>query len=142
MSLNLDPNSASSTDSDVPATLPRTLLLVDDEKLLREIIANVLRREGYLVLEAATSDAAIDAANRSDRKPALLISDMALPGAAGGLQLFAELRKLNPELKALFISGRSLEEVSQDTPLPKDTAFMEKPFENDAFVRRVREILR
>lgn len=142
MSLNLDPNSPSSTDSDVPATLPRTLLLVDDEKLLREIIAKVLRREGYLVLEAATSDAAIDAANRSDRKPALLISDMALPGATGGLQLFAELRKLNPELKALFISGHSLEEVSQDTPLPKGTAFMEKPFENDAFVNAVREILR
>jgi DNA-binding NtrC family response regulator len=142
MSLNPEPKSPSSSDPHSPATVPRTLLLVDDEKVLREIIAKVLRREGYLVLEAATSDAAILAASQSDRQPALLISDITLPGAAGGMQLFAELRKLNPELKAVFISGRSLEEIIQDTPLPKGTAFMEKPFEHDDFVRTIREILR
>jgi len=145
MSLNFDPKSPNpdpNFDPDKQATHRPTLLVVDDEKVLREIIAKVLRREGYLVLEAATSDAATDAVYRFGQKLDLLISDMTLPGAAGGLWLFEELRKSNPAIRAIFISGRTLEEICQDAPLPKGTSFLEKPFENDAIVEAVREILR
>jgi len=145
MSLNRDPSSSSPEQNFEPqtkSTHQRTLLLVDDEKILREIIAKVLRREGYLVLEAAASEAAIDAVHRFGQKLDLLISDMTLPGAAGGLWLFEELQKSNRELRAVFISGRTLEEVCQDAPLPKGTSFLEKPFENDAIVDAVRKILR
>ncbi|HKT88972.1 MAG TPA: response regulator [Candidatus Sulfotelmatobacter sp.] len=144
MSLNSDPsfpNREQNFEPETQSTHQRTLLVVDDEKVLREIIAKVLRREGYLILEAATQEAATEAVHRSGRKLDLLISDMTLPGEGGGLRLFEELRESNPELRAIFISGRTLEEVCQDGPLPEGTAFLEKPFENERLVNTVREIL-
>lgn len=143
MSLNRDPSPANpdlNSNPDKQLAGRRTLLLVDDEKALREIIAGILRRAGYLVLEAGTSDDALKAAHRSGQKLDLLISDVVLPGC-GGMRLFEDLRKANPQLRAIFISGHTLEEVYPDGPLPKGTAFVEKPFENEAFLNTVREVL-
>ncbi|MFZ0734567.1 MAG: response regulator [Candidatus Sulfotelmatobacter sp.] len=115
-------------------------MLADDEDGLREILSGILRRAGYVVLEAHTSDAACDAARRHGQKIDLLISDVRLP-RIGGMCLFGELRRSNPDLRAVFISGDTLEEICKDAPLPNGTAFLEKPFENDAFLKTVREIL-
>jgi len=143
MSLNSDPRSRSPDQGAAAGTQAahqHTLLLVDDEKILRQIIASILRKEGYLVMEAATSDAAIDAVRRFGQKLDLLISDMMIP-SVGGLHLLEELRKGRPELKAVFISGCTRDEICKDAPLPEGTAFIEKPFEGDALVSTVRQVL-
>jgi DNA-binding response OmpR family regulator len=117
-----------------------TLLLADDEALLREILADVLRREGYYVLEAGTTESAVEVAQRRGNELDLLISDVHLP-VVGGFQLLHTLRTTNPTLNAIFISGDSREAVCGRVNLPHGTLLLEKPFEARVLLSSIRNTL-
>jgi PAS domain S-box-containing protein len=116
-----------------------TILLVEDEDVVRELTRRVLERQGYTVLACADGEAAVALAASDARRIHLLLTDVVMPGLRGYevARLVAESR---PEIKILYMSGYA-EEALVGRPALADSALIEKPFAVDALARRVRETL-
>ncbi|MEP6662595.1 MAG: ATP-binding protein, partial [Verrucomicrobiota bacterium] len=117
-----------------------TILLVEDEEIVREMLAEVLRAQGYSVLEAKHGPDAVDLAWRHKEPIHLLITDMLMPGM-NGIDLAARLITLRPELCVLCISGYSDEEARKMGTFDGVAEFLQKPFRPDVLLAKVREIL-
>jgi signal transduction histidine kinase/CheY-like chemotaxis protein len=114
-----------------------TVLLVEDEEGVRALARDTLRACGYRVLEAADGEAALDVSAQHHEPIHLLLTDVVMP-RMGGPELARRLATARPELRVLFMSGYAdLPRTSGDMPLP----LIEKPFQRDTLVRRVRERL-
>jgi two-component system, cell cycle sensor histidine kinase and response regulator CckA len=122
------------------ARAEETVLLVEDEGAVRNLVAALLRRRDYRVLECADGDEAIDTAHRYEGPIQLLITDIAMPGM-NGRELARFLTHERQGLRVLFISGYSDQRLeprdSQDVP----EAFLQKPFTPAALTRLVRQLL-
>jgi two-component system cell cycle sensor histidine kinase/response regulator CckA len=121
-----------------PVTTPRrgepaTILVVDDETGIRELIRKILRRERYHVLEAGSAEEALAAAQ--GQTVDLLITDVMLPGIHGP-ELARRMQQAAPRLKILFISGFTGEER-----VPAGARFLAKPFTLAVLLEKVREAL-
>lgn len=114
----------------------RTILLVDDDPVVRHLCAQALVREGYRIYEASNGVEAIAVFDEHRDRIDLLVTDMRMP-AMGGSELARILRARQPSLKMLCISGFP----GSDPPDPC-TDFLGKPFSRDVLVARVAEILR
>ena len=117
-----------------------TILLVDDEPLIRMLAAEQLEDLGYHVVEAEDAAAAIrlfDATGHID----LLISDVGLPGGMNGRQLADTLRGKQPGLEVLFITGYAENAVLNHGHLAAGMHVITKPFQMDNFSRRVKQLL-
>jgi two-component system, cell cycle sensor histidine kinase and response regulator CckA len=116
-----------------------TILLVEDEDAVRTIISEVLRRQGYRVLEAATPTAAQDLFERHSAEIDLLLSDVVMPGM-NGPALAQRLVAQRPDLRVLFISGYA--DASRPFHLSNvHVDFLGKPFQPSVLAGRVREML-
>jgi two-component system, cell cycle sensor histidine kinase and response regulator CckA len=116
-------------------TATATVLLVEDEEAVRELVRMILQRAGYSVMEAANADEAetlLAAAGTAD----LLLTDVLMPGRSG-FELFTRLRRKFPSLRVLFISGYSDYAMSVEGNL----AFLEKPFSAEGLIAKIREVL-
>ncbi|MGE3467914.1 MAG: PAS domain-containing protein, partial [Pyrinomonadaceae bacterium] len=117
-----------------------TILLVEDEDIVRNLVIAVLTGAGYKVLDAASGDEGL-AICRSYTDPIhLLLSDVIMP-KMGGIELKAHVAKLRPEISVLFMSGYTDESLAHRGIYDEDVAFIEKPFTPDALARKVREVL-
>jgi CheY-like chemotaxis protein len=110
-----------------------TILVVDDETGIRELIRKILSREGYRVLEAGTAEDA-QAAARGQHID-LIVTDVMLPGI-NGPELARRMQQAAPRLKALFISGHTGSAI-----IPPGAAFLAKPFTLAALLGKVRQTL-
>jgi PAS domain S-box-containing protein len=121
------------------ATATATVLLVEDEQAVRELVRIILERAGYSVVEAANADEAetLFAAMRSID---LLLTDVVMPGVSG-FELFNRLHTQLPSLRVLFISGYTDYAMFDATIVERDLAFLEKPFSAEGLVAKVREVL-
>jgi len=121
-----------------------TILVVEDEPIQRRLAAATLRAEGYTVLEAADGAAAEAMASKFGVPVDLLFTDFVLPGM-DGRQLADRLRPLFPRMRVLITSGHIEEESVQkavmEEAFKKGAAFLQKPFEQQELVRRVRAVL-
>ncbi len=102
-----------------------TVLLVEDEPMVRAVAERALTRHGYSVITANNGEEALDVINRGD-EIALLISDVVMP-AMDGPTMVREARKSRPELPILFMSGYAEEQLRKSIDLDK-VAFLPKPF--------------
>lgn len=135
-------------DADLPkqqADAPRsdageTILVVDDEPLIRMIATEQLEELGYTVLEAGDGPSALKILN-SSRMIDLLITDVGLPSGMNGRQLADAARVTRPELEVLFITGYAENAVLNHGHLDAGMHVMTKPFEMDTFARRVKELI-
>ncbi len=117
-----------------------TVLLVEDEEMVRALLGEVLERSGYRILEAPGGSKAIEIAERHEGPINLLLTDVVMPGMSGG-ELAERLTMLRPDLKVLYISGY-MDEVHAGRGLSNQgTAFLQKPFTPGALTSRVRELL-
>ena len=112
---------------------PQTILVVEDETGIRELIRKILRRERYRVLEAGSAEEALAAAQGQTID--LLITDVMLPGIRGP-ELAHRIQQAAPHVKTLFISGHTGQER-----LPPGAQFLAKPFTLGALLEKVRETL-
>jgi len=113
-----------------------TVLVVEDDPSVGELIAEMLRLRGYTVLHAADGEEALRLVESRLGEPIhLLLTDMAMPHM-GGNMLARRLRAIHPSLKVLFVSGDS-EDVIIEAGMP----FLPKPFSVSDLVRKVREVL-
>ncbi|MEO7972219.1 MAG: PAS domain S-box protein, partial [Thermoanaerobaculia bacterium] len=139
----VDPVLAEQEHAPAAVAAPRvaeTVLLVEDESALREMIRKVLATNGYRVLVARDGSEALEIAAAHPDPIQLLVSDVIMPGL-NGPRIAELLGAERAGMKVLFISGYSGEAVFQRGMLPKGTAFLSKPFPIDALLRMVREIL-
>ena len=118
-----------------------TVLLVEDEPAVRRLGAEVLRRQGYMVLEAANGQEALQVTQEGGRhRIDLLLTDVVM-SRMGGRELADRLRPLMPKMKVLFTSGFPHQGPSPGDGTEHDIAFMPKPFTPVELIRRVREVL-
>jgi len=117
-----------------------TILLTEDDEMVRALASRVLSRDGYRVLEAPNGDAAILICERHPEPIHLLITDIVMPGITGR-DLADRLEKLRPGLKILYMSGYTDRAIVQQQVLDETTAFIQKPFAPQTLVNKVREVL-
>jgi two-component system cell cycle sensor histidine kinase/response regulator CckA len=115
------------------------VLLVEDERDLRELLHDYLASHGYGVKSAASGEDALALCRDQAYAPALLISDVVMPGI-GGRVLADRLRQADPELKVLYLSGYTDEAMLRHGILPSGTQFLQKPFALETLARIVRRI--
>jgi CheY-like chemotaxis protein len=123
-----------------PASASETVLLVEDEPALRELILLTLQKYGYTVLEAADAVSAMQIAEQHQGKIQLLVTDVVMPGI-GGRELATRLARLRPEMKVLYISGYPDQAILHRGMLEPGLAFLQKPFTAADLTRKVREVL-
>jgi CheY-like chemotaxis protein len=117
-----------------------SVLLVEDEDDLRDLLHDYLSNRGYRVMSAANGEEALARCHNHAYTPALLISDVVMPGI-GGRALADRLRSADPDLKVLYLSGYTDEAMLHHGILPGGTQFLQKPFALEALARTVRLIL-
>ena len=119
---------------------PETILLVEDETHVRELIAQVLQAAGYTVLAAADPAAALALSGRHPGPIHLLLTDVVMPEMSGR-ELRERLRSLRPQTRALYISGYTDEALGRHGVLEPGTFLLQKPFRIAALSDKVREVL-
>ncbi len=117
-----------------------TILLVDDEPLVRMLAVEQLEELGYSVIEAEDGPSAMRVLN-SQRDISLLITDVGLPGGMNGRQVADAARVSRPRLEVLFITGYAENAVLNHGHLEQGMHVMTKPFQMDAFARRVKDLI-
>jgi two-component system, cell cycle sensor histidine kinase and response regulator CckA len=124
--------------------LPRgmeTILLVEDEEMVRRLARMVLQRQGYHILETSGGQEAIDLCRDHDGPIDLLLTDVIMPGM-NGKALLNVLQSIRSGLKVLFMSGYTENVVAHHGVLDAGTNFIQKPFSIEDLSRKVREALR
>ena len=117
-----------------------TILLVEDEDLVRSVIRETLELHGYRVVEASDGDQALHTLERSSPTFDLVVTDVMMPQMSG--PEFAErASRIHDRLKVLFISGYTDKAIVHHGVVGPRTAYLQKPFSPDALARKVREVL-
>jgi two-component system cell cycle sensor histidine kinase/response regulator CckA len=131
---------AKETAKPVPAddTGQGTILLVEDEEGLRGLNARGLTSRGYTVLQAANGVEAIEEIDRHSGKIDLVVSDVVMP-EMDGPTLLKELRRRDPGVKIIFVSGYAEEAFAKNLPEEEKFAFLAKPFTLKQLVAAVKE---
>jgi len=117
-----------------------TILLVEDDEIVRNLVREVLMSNGYKVLEAASGKAALYVCDTYSDNIHLLLTDVIMPKMSG-LQLKEQVGKLRPDIKPLFMSGYTNDSMGESGVFDLDAAFIEKPFTPDGLTRKIREVL-
>ena len=130
-----------STPAPEPAARPgsETILLVEDEDVVRDLTRRVLERQGYTVLACPDGASAVALAEAERRPIDLLLTDVVMPGMRG-YEVAKHVAASRPKIRILFMSGYA-EETLGGRPALAEHALIEKPFAVDALTRRVREAL-
>jgi len=116
-----------------------TILVVDDEEMVRVSTARMLERRGFHAITAATPGEALDIL-RGDTPIDLLISDVVMPETYG-TDLIRQARALRPGLPALLISGFADLQNARHDPIPEGVPFLPKPFDLVDLLAQVRALL-
>ena len=125
-----------------PAVLggTETVLLVEDEDSVRQLVRDTLAAKGYQVVPAENGEAGIAAAARHEGRIDLVITDVVMPGM-GGRELVKQLAQLRPETKVLYLSGYTEDAIISEGTIERGAAFLQKPFTLQNLSRKVREVL-
>lgn len=123
-----------------PVSGTETILLVEDEESVRELVSKVLQRNGYTILEARHGEEAVDLCTKFEGDIHLLVTDVVMPRMSGR-EVAETLQPTRPTMKVLYLSGYTDDEVVRHGVLESMTAFLQKPFTPDALARKVRDVL-
>jgi signal transduction histidine kinase/CheY-like chemotaxis protein len=118
-----------------------TILVVEDEKVLRELAHVILESSGYRVLEAGSGVEALHVWQRHQRSIDLLVTDMVMPEGVSGMDLAQKLQALNPALKIIFASGYSMDDVDTSFLRERRAVFLQKPYTHVTLAQAVRKCL-
>ncbi|HZJ13570.1 MAG TPA: response regulator [Chthoniobacteraceae bacterium] len=119
-----------------------TILVVEDEEMLREFVKSVLETVGYTVLVAANGAEALDVWEREEGRVHLLFTDVVMPENISGWQLARRLIMKKPDLKVIFMSGYSAELISPEFEQGGSHYFLPKPFLTEKLTNTVATCLR
>jgi CheY-like chemotaxis protein len=136
----MDPSEGIQAPTDVQRG-NETILLVEDEDAVREVIKESLETYGYKIFEASCAREALNMWQNSNGKIDLLLTDIVMPEGINGRDLAERIRAINPNLSVIFMSGYSPEIAGKDTGFfrKNKTAFLQKPFPATTLLQTVRE---
>jgi DNA-binding response OmpR family regulator len=117
-----------------------TILLVEDDEMVRALVRETMEGSGYHILEASDPLEAQIVANRYRGAIQLLITDVIMPKASGP-ELAKRLLRSHPGLKVLYMSGHTERTISKRGVRRKEAAFLPKPFTPAELIAKVREVL-
>jgi len=117
-----------------------TILLAEDDEMVRNLVRTVLGTYGYQILEAVNGAAALSICEDSAEPIHLLLTDVVMPEMSGR-DLANRFNHLRPDSKVLYMSGYTDESIVHHGVLDADAYFIQKPFAPDSLARKVREIL-
>lgn len=133
---------ATDTDSDpLRATPGETILIVEDEIAIRQLVSEILTEAGYRILEASTGPAGVKVM-QSDERIDLLITDVGLPGGLNGRQVADAGRAVRPSLKVLFVTGYAANAAIGAGHLDEGMEVLTKPFNIGDLEQRVHALIR
>ena len=122
------------------STATETLLIVENEAAIRNLLQMALRKNGYTVLAAESGREALDLVRDHSGPIHLLITDVMMPDIDGP-ELVRRLSSIRPDTRTLFMSGYMDDALGDQGVLPANVNFIQKPFSPRAFAQKVREIL-
>jgi DNA-binding NtrC family response regulator len=117
-----------------------SVLVVDDDEMVRSFVRKVLCRRGYTVWEAADPDQALRFAEEHQSPVHLLLADIALPWMRG-TELFQRFAPHHPETQVIYMSGYTREAIGPCKMLAADGGFIQKPFGAGALMDTVSRVL-
>jgi PAS domain S-box-containing protein len=123
-----------------PSGGSETVLLVEDEDSVRELVRETLQSKGYTVMEACDGITGMKVAETHDGKIDILITDVVMPGMSGR-ELAQRVSAARPTIKVLYLSGYTEDAIIHEGVLDPGTAFLQKPFTLQALARKVRDVL-
>ncbi len=130
---------------EMPATVVRggseTILVVEDELPVRELVCTLLVAHGYQVIEADSGVGALEVWERNKGQIDLLLTDLVMPGRLNGCELAEKLWLERPQLKVIFTSGYSAEVVGVDVIKRKGIQYLQKPYQPQKLALAIRECL-
>jgi two-component system cell cycle sensor histidine kinase/response regulator CckA len=118
-----------------------TVLLVEDEESVRELVRETLKARGYTVIEASDGISGMRVAEEYPGKIEILITDVVMPGMSGR-ELAKRITAARLDIKVLYLSGYTEDAIIHEGALEPGTAFLQKPFTLQVLARKVREVLR
>jgi signal transduction histidine kinase len=117
-----------------------TILLVEDEDGVRELLEEILAGQGYRVMAASRGSEALQMAELADDEIQLLVTDVVMPQMSGR-ELAMRMRAQRPSLRVLYLSGYTEEAIAHHGVIEPDAAFLQKPFTREDLARKIRDVL-
>jgi CheY-like chemotaxis protein len=117
-----------------------TVLVVDDEEDLRDIIRRMLQRRGFDTLIAGDSQEAIAVCRDHPGEIDILVTDLGLPGVSGG-ELSRAATALRPGMRVVYISGLPKDLAVADGQIDKDALLVKKPFSSESLLETLRSVV-
>ena len=117
-----------------------TILMVEDDALVRGLTSRILRAAGYLVLEASNGRDAIQIASGFQGEIHLVVADVIMPELSGK-ELFVEIEAVRPGIKVLYITGYPENMLIHNGALTLNDPLLPKPFTAETLRRKVREVI-
>jgi PAS domain S-box-containing protein len=139
----VDDKTAGPPESSPPMELlggSETVLLVEDEEVVRNLGVRILAGLGYRVMRAGNGDEAIALAGEHGERIDLLLTDVVMPGMSGR-ELANRLARIHPEARVLFTSGYTDNAIVHHGVLDEGVSFIGKPYSPSALAKKVREVL-
>jgi PAS domain S-box-containing protein len=138
--VDMEPEAVPAQVVRAPSRGAETILLAEDDDSVRTLVATVLRKSGYIVLEAVDGEHAIELMGKSATSIHLLLTDVVMPGMSGRI-LSERVTAASPDTRVLFMSGYSPDAMVRHGVPTASAQFIQKPFAMDALQAKVREAL-
>jgi PAS domain S-box-containing protein len=135
-----EPERLSAPADSEPATGDETILLIEDEAVVRRLVAEILESHGYSVLPAGDGPSALELLRRHPGSVDLLLSDVVMPGMSGP-DVANAVAAMRPDVRVLYISGYTDSHVGNHGVLEPGVQLLQKPFNADELTRAVRSVL-
>ena len=120
--------------------MPVVVLVVEDETIIRSSVVEYLEEEGFAVLEAASGLEALAIVREGAQEIDLVVSDVVMP-EMDGPTLLREVRKHQPDLKVIFVSGYAEDAFKRNLPDGEEFNFLPKPFSLRQLVETVKQVM-
>ena len=116
-----------------------TILVVDDEEMVRKLAARILVTHGYVAVEAEGGDQAVRQLQRNAGRIDGVLTDLAMPGL-DGRRLGETISRCWPQIRVLYMSGFAYNRMVNEGSLDASHLFVQKPFTSEQLARKVREL--
>jgi two-component system, cell cycle sensor histidine kinase and response regulator CckA len=126
--------------SDTEAPSRATLVVVDDEEMVRRLAVRMLITLGYHVLEAGSGQEAVRLLQRGPHRIDAVLTDVAMPGI-GGRELGETIARCWPQIRVLYMSGFAEKRMLSEGALDPAVPFIQKPFTSEQLGRKIRDLL-
>jgi len=129
-----------STPAKAAARGSETILLVEDEDAVRSLTGRILVKQGYRVLPAQDGRAAMEIATQEEGHIDMVLTDIVMPGI-NGRALVEKLSGIRPQIKSLYMSGYTDDDIVRRGFVGPSKSFLQKPFTSEALIQTVRKVL-